>query len=183
MPTPPTGPISQAQEVTRLTLAASATFQALTGAADANAALERIYHDNFPTAAAACDGGDYTADELNDIRPCARVWTSMENGFRMQRTAAGSSGFEFNDSGVVMVELWRNVPPAIENNDTEVDMTFKNLLGAIYEELGVLAGQGGYLAFQSLVMDEGPFRTHEDERPTKGYGQGVIFSLAWGAPG
>lgn len=162
MVTAGTGSITLVEDAARDTLAASAEFQSMVGAADATEAKDSIYFDSQPEPAAEA----YTKAERESISSHALIWTDPEeDGFVLRSEAVGDSGYEFTDqSGSIKIQLCQAYPD--EDRD-EADRLWKNRVGTIVDEMCDLAGTGGYFAFHE-VIGEGPFRTDEDDRATDG---------------
>lgn len=151
MPVTPTGPLSEPLEYLRASLAASATFQTLVGAANATEALDAIYYHAPPPPA---DGSEYTPEYLSAFRPCAVV-SYPESGIGESSHVATGSGFGFTRSGRVIVQLWGN---ATLDEDGKYDpstdaLTWGNAVGGIISDIEAVAGVAGYLAIETMTVD------------------------------
>ena len=173
------GPISIAQEALRTTLAACSAFRTWVSADDATAALKRIHHFTLPTPAAG-EGGEYELLELKALRPYAVCFTAARQGFRYGLAAVGN-GFEFRGSGRLELRLVQNAPHGILEPTAEADLLFRNTIGDILDDMCELAGTGGYLAFNNIAIEDGPYWPGAAQRTAQGLWQAVELSLDWGA--
>jgi hypothetical protein len=170
------GAISLAQGFGRATLAASATFQTWVGAADATEALDSIYDDGLPVPA---NKSSYTKAELQALRPFAMIWTDEADGFSMERTAVSgpSSLMDWQSSGRLELHLEMDVPAELADDPAGLDLSFRNTIGQIFDEVAVLAGAGGMLAITSMAVSFGPYRTDTDKVPQQG--DAIAIDLIW----
>jgi len=120
--TEPYGPLIRAEYALAVTLANCTEFQEITGAADADEALESIYFEKLPPPA---DLSEYTLSELQGYRPFALI-TPIEHETRR----VGSPG-SWDDSGALMVQIERDVPELLSDDDAAAMMEFKGILGRI----------------------------------------------------
>jgi hypothetical protein len=168
--------IQAVQEVMRVTLAASAAFQAMVGAGSASAALARIYHDELPKPASGQQS--HSLVEMNALRPCAVVYTQVgQGGFRADRDAMGNGCW--NNSGTLVVVLMRNVPVEDKNDLSKVDTDFRTIAGDIIEDLIGLNETAGYLTMDRIDA-MGPYRTEVKELQSIGDAQVYELVIAWG---
>lgn len=171
--TAPAGCMSLAQEYLRITLANSATFQALVEHVDdVDSTKESIYHEGLP---APADGDAYTAAELEAYRPYAVVSTREEQGFGKRRDALGA----FVDSGFLMLEIVRTSPEDLLDDRAELDLTWRNIIGQILDELEALAGTAGMLDIKALNLVAGPDRMHPDPAEAQGDTQFATVEVHW----
>jgi hypothetical protein len=174
------GPISVAQDTLGTTLAHAAAFQAWVEAEDADEAAERIYHFTLPDPRS--EDGEYTREELEAYRPYAVLFTAAREGFRYDLDAVGESGFEFKGSGRLEIRLVQNAPFGVTEPNAEADRRFKNAVGDIIADLCGLAGNGGYLAFSSIRLQEGPYWPSSTLVHSQGLWQAAEIALDWGTP-
>jgi len=167
--TTPSGIISLPMKVLRDSLGDSAAFRTFAGAADQAAALARIHYFELTPPA---NGEVYTKVEIAALRPYAIVATQDRNGFSAELDGV-SDHFEFADAG----RLWLYLARSVAGDSPDLD--FCNHLGAIVEDLCELAGQAGYLAFNEIALEAGPFRGHHDLDPTEGEEQIAVFSVEY----
>jgi hypothetical protein len=127
-------------------LAATTAFQTFSGTATSATAAARIYKDGLPEPE---NGNTHTREEHEHYRPCAVVYLADEQGFTRRRV----SDSDWNESGRIVVELWRTVDdvPDNEPNSTE-DSTFKDLVGDIIDDLCAASGTATYLDFHTIAM-------------------------------
>lgn len=168
--------IQQAQNTARATLAACAAFQALVGASDATDALERIYHDALPYPESM--RAEHTRAELTALRPCAVVYTEDNQGWVVERDAAGNEDC-WNAHGIIHMVIDRNVPEADQYNPSKVDTDFRTILGDIAEQIIGLSETAPYLAANRIVVS-GPYRTPLPELKDIGDAQRAELIVAWG---
>lgn len=169
--------IQAVQEVMRATLAASSSFQAMVGAANASAALARIYHDELP--APASGGHSHTLVEITALRPCAVVYTQVgQGGWRADREAMGDGCWNY--SGVIVVVLMRNVPEADKYDLAKVDTDFRTIAGNVVTDLIALNETAGYLTMDRIDA-MGPYRTGMKELESEGDAQSYEIVIAWGS--
>lgn len=168
--------IQEAQNIARATLAACAAFQSLVDAADATEALARIYHDAFPSPQS--QRAEHTRAELTALRPCAVVYTEDNQGWVVERDAAGNEDC-WNASGIVHLVIFRNVPEADEFLPSKVDTDFRTIIGNIAGEIIGLSETAPYLAANRIVMS-GPNRTPFTELKDIGDAQQAELLVSWG---
>lgn len=170
------GEISVAEDLLASTIAASARFQTLVGAASAAAAKERIHFDTFPQPA---KDNTHSLAELQLLRPCAIVYMDEESGLAFVHDASGvNHNFNFT-SGLLKFSIEDNVPSRYADNPSEAMRYFKNYIGVIVQEMGTYAGVAGYLAIERLTV-RAIGRSHEDLIPTYGDYLCARFEVAWG---
>ncbi len=175
--TAPAGSISLAQEHLRTMLADCDAFRTWAGAADQAEALERIHHEGLPAPANHADV--FTLAELQAYRPYAVVYTGEENGFSRTLDAAGGD-FSFASSGQLKLRLYQDAPESCgDEPSSDANLQFKNAIGQILDDLCELAGQPGYLAFNQITLDNGPYWAHPNSAPTEGVWQGVEIGIQW----
>lgn len=170
------GPISLAEDYLKATLAASATFRTLVEAEDAEAAEASIHNDALPAPAAA--DGVYTKTELEGYHPYALVDTDPDGGYQMVFSAVGAGGYEYGDSGKLILRLARLVPA--DTDVAAVERSWKNTIGQILTEMGDVAGTAGYLAITGMTLVSLD-RFHPDNEPGMGDAQGATVAIDWGA--
>ena len=167
--------IQTVQILLATTLANCAAFRTLVGAADATAALPRIYHDSFPPPP---DGADrYSAAQLATIRPCALVYTEDGKGYVIERDAMGTDCW--HGSGILHAVIYRTVPAAIADDPGEVDRTFRVIIGDIITQLVAQSETAERLASRKITVS-GPYRTPPDELQVMGDEQAYDLMLEWG---
>lgn len=168
-----------AQDILKTTLANSAAFQVFVDADDATEAAQRIYHDAVPLPAAQ----SYTLDELNELRPYALLFTDPSGGFRSDKVAMGdSSGDCWNSSGTLIMYLVRTVPAASEgatNPLSDVDTSFRTIIGNVLADLAEMSETAGMLASRSFLVD-GPYRNDPVKQKNEGDEQMAIVTIRWG---
>jgi hypothetical protein len=171
------GSLSLAQEYLRATLADCPTFQSLTSAADATAALLRIHHEGLP---APKDGCEHTKEEMIALRPCAVVYTEERNGFsKTVDSCEGSTA-----AGRLKLRLYRScesVSTVVDSPTSEENLAWKNICGQIIDELcqRAAAGKPGHLAFRKITIDYGPYWNGRELAETQGYWQGMELGIDW----
>jgi len=168
------GTLSLIEDVLRDTLADSATFRAVCGAADRTAALARIHLERLPDPADEAEV--YSRAEMEAYWPYAIVATDTEEGASYRRDAASS----WLVDATLWLMLGRQVPDGYD--DAQADLEFKNYVGKILDELCDLADTGeadgvSYLQFVSMDVIAGPFRSIEDDVAGKGEEQAVIVAV------
>jgi hypothetical protein len=174
--TTPAGCLSLAQENLRVTLADAAAFRTWCGAADRAAALLRIYHEGLP---APQTGDTFTREELQQYRPYAVVFTQEQAGLTKTLDSIGTH-YQFAAQGRLKVRLYQNCPAGFRDQPTsDANLEWKNTVGAIIDDLCELAGQPGYLSFDEIRIDAGPYWSHPQLVPAEGIWQGVELGMAW----
>lgn len=175
MPTAPAGLISLPEKYLGDSLAACATFQTLVDAADATEALESIHFAGLPPPA---NGDTYSLAEFTEYCPYAVIWTDYEGGFSMHAVARSDGVLQYVESGRLKIEIVRQIPAAIANDRAEVEVTLRNIVGAICEELAAQSGVAAAFEFMELEAT-GPYRFKPDRTPTEGDGQGYELTLSY----
>jgi len=174
--TAPAGTLSLAEQHFRLTLAASASWQAECNVSTPALALQRIHCDGLPKPG---NGESHTLGELQGYRPYALVYTAERQGF-MKRTDAVSSHFEFQASGSLNLSIIRESPDSAGDEPTaDANQSFRNLIGKIIDELCDLAGVAGYLAFHTIKLVEGPYWPEPELIPVQGLWQAADLTIDW----
>lgn len=183
MPTAAAGPISTIEEIAAATLANTAQFQDLTGAANAAAALESIYFDALPPPDS--DADSYTLAEIEALRPFAILNTEPQAGFRWHNAGRGAA-WTYKTSGLVTIQIEANIDADDLDDPQEYMRLFKNAIGQIIStddasEPGLLelAGQAGRLPITE-VMFYGPFRGAEEAGDAQGNFLWAAIDLGWG---
>lgn len=120
--TEPYGPLIRAEYALAITLANCTEFQDITSSADETEALESIYFEKLPPPA---DLSEYTLAELEGYRPFALITPLTYDSRRV-----GSPG-SWDDYGALMVQIERDVPEDLSNDDAAAMMDFKAILGRI----------------------------------------------------
>jgi len=172
--TAPAGSISLAQEYLRTSLADVTAFRTWCGAADQAAALARIHHEGLP---APRDKHAHTIEELRDYRPYAIVFTAEQNGFRLDVV---DGDLDYTAAGGLILRLFQDAAEVFDDEPSaEANLTFRNAVGEIIDGLGDLAGQAGYLAFNSLVLEDPLSWTAKKYVPGYGVVQRAQLRLDW----
>lgn len=172
--TTPLGAISLAQDYLRKTLADCATWRTWVGAIDQAQSLNRVHLVGI----APPSGDIYTRSELERKRPFAIVAMSPEGGFSARHIAGGGVR-EYGQSGAISIQIVDDVQREIAENFAEIDIRFNNNVGQIIDEMKVLSGQAGYLAIDTLEVESGPFRSHEDEESGVGDLIAIDLRVTW----
>ena len=168
-----TGPIAKAEDYLKETLANCAAFRTLVGAADAAGAKASIYTDALTE---PVSGGVYSQAELEALHPFALIATDADAGFYMEFSSISSGGHEYADGGRILLRLVRIAPGVSIASD---ERGWKEIFGAILDQLFGLAGGAGYLAITAirvLSMD----RFHPDDQVDMADAQGVTVAIEWG---
>jgi hypothetical protein len=162
----------------RSSVAACAAFRSLVGASAAAEALPRVWYEDLPPPA---NGEDVHGDlEIQAYAPWARVIVAP-GGFRLSQAGMGGHD-EFDESGVLLLELVRQAPTTMER--TAADEDWAGLVYDLARQLGNLSGDTStatqYLAFQELTVEAGPGRWAFDAWSGLGECQVVLFQISWG---
>lgn len=168
--------IQAVQEVMRTTLAASTAFQAMVGAASSAEALDRIYHDELPKPASGQQA--HSLVEMNELRPCAIVYTQVgQGGWRADRDAMGNGCWNY--SGSIIVVLMRNVPEVDQDDLSKVDTDFRTIAGNVVQDLIGLNETAGHLTMERIDA-MGPYRTAMADLKAIGDAQSYELIVGWG---
>ena len=162
------GTLSLVKQYFRATVAGCSTFRTLVGAADAAAALNRVYRDVLP---GPVDGKEYTLDELRGIRPYCLVWSE-----RMSETAIATGTFE--STGIMVARFVDDVPELLENNPPEAVRQFEETVSGIAESMKALAGSAGYLNITGVDVQPAGLGD-ETSFPSKGLVVVCEVSVTW----
>ncbi len=178
----PAGCLSLAQAALETTLADCAAFRALTDPAmDQAGALARIYQEGLPRPAS---GRTHTLAEFTTYRPYAIIWTDPERGFIATAEAASADGTDFLDAGRLILEIERTATDvANDEPSSEDNLTWRNAIGQVIDNLKGLAGQGGYLCITSIELEEGTYWNPPSLAKTHGVFQGVKLAITWEGAG
>jgi hypothetical protein len=166
--------IQEVQEIARQTLAACAAFQSLVGAANANIALDYIYHDAWPPPAS---GPTHTLAEITELRPSAIVYTDPIDGFDMERDA--SADICWHNSGTIHLLLFRNTPEAALEDPSLADTGWREIVGNILVNLRDLSETPGMLASRAFRV-AGMYRTEPTMLEAEGDAQAADIVIRWG---
>jgi hypothetical protein len=171
--TTPAGSLSLAQDHLRTMLADAAAFRTWCSAADQAAALAKIFHEGLPKPA---NGETHTRAELENYRPYAVIFTDDQNGFSRNLDAEGS----FEASGRLKLRLYQTADDDAGDEPTsDANLRFKNAVGAILDDLCAAVATAGYLAFERIRVDAGPYWAHPKLVPDQGVWQGVEIGIDW----
>jgi len=170
------GAISLPEDYLAATIAACARWISMTGSADATAARERVYFDSLPPP--PNDAEAYTGEQLDELRPFVMIFSDEDTGVMFDHSATDTS-FNFKGSGRIKGLIEDRVDPTIAHDPQEVFRRFKNAVGMLVLQLLDKAGQPGYLAIRSIVM-QGPLRCHEDIVKDEGDHVQYRFTIDWG---
>lgn len=144
--------------------AASATWQAMTGAANATEAKDFIYTPYAP--------GDTSNPFMVLSDNVSEAFTSIGGG--------AANIFRANGAFYVLIQT------DVESGDTPMEAYWRvnNQVGKIIEEVEELAGTPGYLDVRNITKVEGPIRSDEDEETQNGsaYWQTKLL-IQWGGTG
>lgn len=158
------GELSAAIENLRQSVAGSAAFQSLVGAADSAEALQRVHVTALPR---PTQGGKFSREELEDLRPYALIYFDENSGVTFEKDAAGESDEFGTRHGRMHLELARDVPAELANDLSAAELDWIRVVDAIIEDLMDLSGVAGHLSFNRLLT-EGPGRNHPNRIPTEG---------------
>ncbi len=174
--TAPAGTISLAQQALKTTLADVTAFRTFADAGDQAAALARIHMEGLPKPG---DGRQHTRTELETYRPYAVIFTDDPRGL-IKTVDAHSGAFDFAAAGRLKLRIFQDAVDQYDNGPTaDANVVFKNHVGEIIDGLCGLAGQGGYLAFERIALDEGPYWGHPKLAPSQGVWQGAEIGIEW----
>ena len=173
----PSGSVSLALELLRTTLGASATFRTWTGAADQSAAEARIYKGALPKPVS----GKYSHSlaELQTLRPYAIIFEQAEEGYAT-RAVAMSDSRVFVSSGSFGILLEWDIPSNISNDPAEIAIQFRNTYGGIIDAIEAPASTAGFLDINEMAVEDGPWRSHEDDLEIYGDVKIVMLRISWG---
>lgn len=118
----PYGPLIRAEYALARTLANCSEFIDMVGASDATQALDSIYFEKLPPPA---DLSKYTLTELESYRPFALIYP-----YEYSNTRRGSPG-TWSDYGALMVQIERDVPYDLAEDDAAAMQEFKAIIGRI----------------------------------------------------
>ena len=174
----PAGCLSLAQEALRVMLSKCPHFQGLTDPAmTEEQALAAIYHEGLPKPA---DGVHHTLAELVGYRPFALVYFDPDRGFAAQEEAVSADGFDFVVVGRMFIELERNATDeANDEPSSEDNLTWRNAVGQIIDDLRALAGQTGYLCVTRIELVEGISWNHPALAKTHGVFQFAKLAMTY----
>lgn len=159
--------IQDVQDLLATTLSESEAFQDFVVAANATAAIAKVFHDVMP----APDGDRYTEAELTALRPSALIYTER---YEDVYDATDSC---WRASGRLVCKLRRSTPAI--GTDSAKDISFRQIAGYIVQDLKDMCETAGRLASRGIVV-EGPFRTHPTEIKAAGDFQEVDMTIDWG---
>ncbi|GAG46888.1 unnamed protein product [marine sediment metagenome] len=162
--TDPAGPLSLTKQAAKVTLADSATFRTLVGAANQAEALAHIYTDALPPPAA---GREHTLAELEAYRPFALLSIDPEGDGASATADAVGTGREYSWGGRIRLEIEQDIADDDAADPAEIALKCENTLGAIVAEMLELAGVAPYLSITSVSV--GPVERSTDKvAATKG---------------
>jgi hypothetical protein len=173
---PPASPVTGPAELLALSLAASTTWQAICGAADAGEARRRIYFEGLPLPE---DRETHQRDELIALRPYALIYPAGRAG-RDDQAEAGGTRLHFRRGGRLILELVRNGPdPAGDQPPGPATLDWSNRVGQIMEDLCGVFGSTGYLAALRLSLSGPPYWCSRDQAETQGLWQAAELTVDW----
>lgn len=156
-------------------LADCPSFQTFTGEGSAAAAETHCYHDGLPRPS---NGEVFATAEWAAFLPLALIFSADDNALTLTRIAHPVCAIP---DGIMFVELERLVPDDENEYDT-ADRKFKNLIGAIMEELIDRSQTASFLDLDRVAIVEGPRRQPVNEdNMAEGQTQWVRMSMRWGS--
>lgn len=180
------GPVSLAEDLLATTLADCTTVRTFLGAANAAAALARIYFGALDPPGSGADS--LTPAELAALRPFILLWTDETAGVQLDfSTLGGTDGWHLRPSrGLIVV---RFEATAGSGTPQEEERVMKNAVGTMAMSgdndnpgLVELSGRPGYMAVRRVLV-RGPWRADEDEAQHFGDHFAARFDVEWGVGG
>lgn len=167
--------ISTAQTALKNTIAHSATFQAMVGAVDAEAAKAKVFEDALPKPA----GDSYTKTEYSNLRPFVIIGFSDDvESFTFVKTAQGGGAAEcFRSTGNFRCDFQRNYPEG--TNPADAQKGFRDQMSGIIEDMANLAETENMLAIIRFGL-MGPFRVAEEQPNNLGDHMWATLSVDYG---
>ncbi len=175
--TAPSGPVSEAMDLLQQTLGASDTFRTLVGAANQAEAEARIHKGALPKPVSG--GYAHSLAELGALRPYAIIFELPEEGFQVRATAMSGSR-DFVASGAFHVLLEWPIPSNISDDPAEIAIQFRNLYGGIIDDMAGLASVAGFLDINEMAVEDGPWRSDEDDLEIYGDVKIIMLRVSWG---
>ncbi len=154
------GAYTLARENLRQALAASSTFQAWTGSADAAAALERIHLTGLPLPPREQEA--FTREDLAGLLPCAII--SVAKFAAVHEST--SCSWNYAHGGILNLHLVGWVDQDLAEYPAAGGRKFDNVIAGIIGDLEAVSGTADGLAFRRLDMMDEPDRGRFDEIPT-----------------
>ena len=191
MPISPSGPLSMPLENLRAMLAHCAQWRSWIGISSVTEAKTRIYLVDIPPAP---NGGNYTVDDLERMRPLARIdlWEPPMGYGQQPWKATAVADRAFMLSGKLVLDLVADVPEEDFDNANDAKLRFMNSAGAVMLELMGLSCAGDYLdsdeieagiegmTLRQLELYQGPTRTDETQAQTQGDCFRAQIMVQWG---
>lgn len=178
----PQGSLSIALSNVRATIAAAASWQAWCGAADADAAAERVHYFALPEPASR-DG--YQPEELDALRPAAVLTFNTPEwmpraGFTARWTREGHEQFVDGGSAYVIVNHAVVAEDGDGNERAHADVMgeFVNLLGTLVDDMLDLADPPCLIQSVTLVVE--PSRATEVQKGMQGDFCQAMLKVDWG---
>lgn len=164
--------IQNVQNLAATTLADCVAFQDFVGAADSTAALLRIHHDAFPPP----EADKYTREELEDVRPCALIYTPDSQGYVTEYDATDA---HWRTHGIIYFVLYRTVPANIADDPGEVATSFREIVSDLIVELQEKGNEADCLIVRKIIAN-GPFRNDPTKINDEGDEQAYELIVEWG---
>lgn len=168
------GILSLCQESLRQHVAGSPTWQALCGVDNAAAAALRLYHESLPPPAGG--GGTYALEEMANYRPYGLIYLDEQGGFHWSR----SSSDLFRESGKLRLHLEVTAAMAGESPTADAILGFRNNVGLILQDMAAAFGTPGYLDFNSVTVEDGPYFAHPKRIRQEGPWMGIDLGFEFG---
>jgi hypothetical protein len=178
MPASPTNCWTRAENALATALSNSAAFIALTGSANAAAALAKISGEELAWPA---DGEKFSEAERTARPVRAIVCSAEEQPYAVIRTESN----RFEPSGTILIAIERLVDAdAVEDAEIPLDLEreFKNFAGDVVDELWEYCEDYGPW-LRGLRVESGPGWNPRVDWPSMGRLQGVSLLVEWGRNG
>jgi len=175
-------PWTHAEDKLVSTLPELAAFRSLTGSADATAAALHVFVDETVHP----DNGEaFTVDELRELASYAIASSATSEGYRL--APLGVIGDPFDASGGLLLAIERLIFESADHAEADAetakrasDRWLKNRIGELMSELVVYWQNNSGPRVIDLVVVDGPWHTHPEERSHVGHWQGIELAIRWG---
>lgn len=159
-------------------LANCASWQTWTQSGDAATASAHI----FLFAPTSPDGVVYTDEELDELRPFAVIYPTDRSEYTLSKDSGGGANY-FNELGNLVIRFEDETPAEYQASQALTEMSARNLLGAVIDDIRGLAGTDtadtSFLSVHEVKVTSVTFASLASV-PSEGHSWQGDVAIGWG---